>query len=158
MICRLIINYSGSESPDRRKRQKLDLKGAEVSREKKAREEDNYDVPINTNKSEGEEKCIKGVFYNEENIGVYSGFNEDIEYVDITRGSILSSLEREGWEKVDDADKGSEVIIKDNINDHTSLNVCKGLTNWKIKKTVAESSPEIQNSGSEAKNDCEKNM
>ena len=73
-----------------------------------------------------ESKNIKGAFFNRNNSDKYNDINEDIDNVEIIRGSILSNEEIEGLSKVDDACEGSEVSITKNINDGTSLDACIG--------------------------------
>ena len=59
LICCLTLYSSGSDSPDNRKRQNLNLKGYGVSNKNKVREEDESDVPNKYNKIAGEDKWVK---------------------------------------------------------------------------------------------------
>ena len=59
LILYLTINFSVADSPYRRKRCKLDLKVSVVSHDRKARKEDESDIPIKDNKIEGKYKSMK---------------------------------------------------------------------------------------------------
>ena len=75
LICCLTLYSSVADILDRSNSHKLYLKVAGVSHNKKSREEDESDVPINNNKIEGRDKIIKGIFFNEDKSGVFQYFN-----------------------------------------------------------------------------------
>ena len=94
----------------------------------KLREEDESYVPRKDKKSKFEAKYAKFIFCNEDNSDSYKGLAN-----------------------IDDAGEGPEVSISEKINNDKSLDACKGPPKLEVGKILAaESSPESEDSGSEA--------
>ena len=75
---------------DRSNSIKLELNGDEVSHKKKTREQYGPDVLRKDNKSEGQSKNIRLIFFNEDNSGDIQNLNEyndDVEIMRVSRSS-----------------------------------------------------------------------